>query len=212
MTSVKQPANSEVKKTLTVLDRSTKGLSNVMSGLSKTVTELLELGPISIALAQEIEFKQNELNNLENAINVRGRELQADLALRVKEDSDKVLVELLKDRGLVTRTPQEIKELETSLQNALSNTQQEITKATETARTEAKAAADNIIANLEANHKVEIATLQANTASLSERVEFLTQNIVQLQNQIEQERNVRLEIAKAEASNKSVVVNTTTTK
>ena len=104
-------ANQETKKTLTVIDRSTKALTTAADGIVKAAADLQGIASLASGLAQDIEFKQNELDNLDEQLVAKQREQAAELRLRVREDEDKVLAELLKARGLVTKTPAEIKEV-----------------------------------------------------------------------------------------------------
>ena len=112
-------ANQETKKTLTVVDRSTKALTAAADGIVKAAADLQGIASLATGLAQDIEFKQNELDNLDEQLVAKQREQAAELRLRVREDEDKVLAELLKARGLVTKTPAEIKEVEKQLAEAL---------------------------------------------------------------------------------------------
>lgn len=59
----------------------------------------------------------------------------------------------------------------------------------------------------ESSHQVEIATLKANNSSLLERISFLTAQNAQLQNDMQKEREARIQIAQAEAAKQGVVVN-----
>ena len=52
---------SEVKKVITVADRSTKALVVAIAGLGKITSDLSALGDITVKLADEIEFKQSQL-------------------------------------------------------------------------------------------------------------------------------------------------------
>ena len=63
------------------------------------------------------------------------------------------------------------------------------------------------VSAIQNQHAVETATLKAEAVSKDERIVFLTGEIAALRNQIEAERNTRLEIAKADAQRQGVVVN-----
>ena len=201
-------ANQETKKTLTVVDRSTKALTTAADGIVKAAADLQGIASLATGLAQDIEFKQNELDNLDDQLVAKQREQAAELRLRVREDEDKVLAELLKARGLVTKTPAEIKEVERQLAEALEDNQDAIDGAVQAKATELTVAAAAKLAAIEANHKVEIAQYKANAENSTTQIQFLTSQNTKLEAQIEADRDARIEIAKAEAARQAVTVNT----
>lgn len=201
-------ANQETKKTLTVVDRSTKALTTAADGIVKAAADLQGIASLATGLAQDIEFKQNELDNLDDQLVAKQREQAAELRLRVREDEDKVLAELLKARGLVTKTPAEIKEVERQLAEALEDNQDAIDGAVQAKATELTVAAAAKLASIEANHKVEIAQYKANAENSTTQIQFLTSQNTKLEAQIEADRDARIEIAKAEAARQAVTVNT----
>lgn len=201
-------ANQETKKTLTVVDRSTKALTTAADGIVKAAADLQGIASLATGLAQDIEFKQNELDNLDDQLVAKQREQAAELRLRVREDEDKVLAELLKARGLVTKTPAEIKEVERQLAEALEDNQDAIDGAVQAKATELTVAAAAKLAAIEANHKVEIAQYKANAENSTTQIQFLTSQNTKLESQIEADREARIEIAKAEAARQAVTVNT----
>lgn len=201
-------ANQEVKKTLTVVDRSTKALSVAAESIAKAAVDLQGIAATATGLAQDIEFKQNELDNLDAQLIVKQREQAAELNLKVKEDADSVLAALLKERGLVTKTPAEIKEVDRQLAEALEDNQEDVDTAVKAAVATQKGEYEVKLSTLESSHKVQIATLQANEKAALERIAFLTAQNAKLEEQISADRDARIEIAKAEASRQAVTVNT----
>ncbi len=200
--------DASVKKTLTTVDRSTKALAASAQAITKAAAELQDVVATASALAQDIEFKQSELSGLESTYATKERELVAELSLKVKENSENVLNALLKERKLVGVGIDAIPALEKQIQ-VLTNETANAVDAAVKAET-AKLTAINVaqLAAKESAHQVEIATLKANNSSLTERIGFLTAQITQLQNEIQQERNARIQIAQADAAKQGVVVNT----
>lgn len=197
----------EVKKTLTAVDRSTKALTTAAETVTKVIGELGGITQTAIALAQDIEFKQSELNALDAQYAVKEREQVAELGLRVKENADKVLEALLKERKLVAVAPSVIPELQNELAQAKAATESAVTEAVkiETARLSASLNAQ--LTAKDSAHKVETAELKATNGALSERNSFLTTQITQLQSEIQKERDARVKIAEAESKQQGVVVN-----
>lgn len=200
-------ATPEVKKTLTVVDRSTKALVTAADSVAKVIVDLNAVTAIAVNLSQDIEFKQSELNALSEQYASKEREEAADLRLRVKENEEKVLAELLKSRGVVAVPPAQIKDLENMLAQSQASNEIAVAAAVKEAEARVSASFQARIAAANSDHKVETATLSATNGSLAERNVFLTAQIAQLQAEIQKERDARVQIAQAESSKQGVVVN-----
>lgn len=200
--------NQETKKTLTVVDRSTKALTAAADGIVKAASDLQGIAALATGLAQDIEFKQNELDNLDDQLVAKQRDQAAELRLRVREDEDKVFAELLKARGLVTKTPAEIKEVEKQLAEALEDNQDAIDGAVQAAVKTVTDAAAVELSRVKSDHAVAIAQYKANAENSTTQIQFLTSQNTKLEAQIEADRTARVEIAKAEASRQPVTVQT----
>lgn len=200
-------ATPEVKKTLTVVDRSTKALVTAADSVAKVIVDLNAVTAIAVNLSQDIEFKQSELNALSEQYASKEREEAADLRLRVKENEEKVLAELLKSRGVVAVPPAQIKDLENMLAQSQASNEIAVAAAVKEAEARVSASFQARIAAANSDHKVETATLSATNGSLAERNVFLTAQINQLQAEIQKERDARVQIAQAEAGKQGVVVN-----
>lgn len=198
---------SEVKKVITVADRSTKALVTATAGLAKVAAELAALSENSVSLSQEIEFRQSELDNVNAQFDTRLREANAELKLKVIEDEDKVLATLLKARGLVTIVPADLSALQSKLAHAERDLETELAEATAAGKTSAAIAFNAEKASLVAEHRVTLAQHEANARSAADRITFLTEQNTSLKDQITAERETRLEIAKAESQRAGVTVN-----
>lgn len=198
---------SEVKKAITVSDRSTKALTTATAGLAKVAAELAALSDSTVGLALEIEYKQADLDNLNTQFDTKFREATAELKLKVVEDEDKVLAALLKSRGLVTIAPSELNGLTSQLAHAQRDLETELQQASADGKASAAIAFNAQKATLESEHRVALAQHEANARSASERIAFLTEQNDSLKQQIADERTTRLEIAKADANRQGVVVN-----
>lgn len=197
----------EVKKTLTVVDRSTKALNSAADTVQKAIADLATIVSTSASLTQEIEFKQSELNGLADAYATKEREQAAELRLRIKENEDKVLDELLKARKVISIAPSVLTDLQAELAQVKSSNEAAIAEAVKAAEARVAAAFQAQINAKEAAHQVETATLKANTTAQTERNAFLSAQITQLQAEIQKERDARVAIAQAEAAKQGVVVN-----
>lgn len=199
---------SEVKKVITASDRSAKGVVKAVADLSKVAVELTALAQSNVNLAEEIEFKQSQLADLDNQINTKEREGAAQLRLRVIENEDRVLADLMKARGLATISVVDLNQLNTRAVNAEAGNEQAVEEARNSAFRQAESASKAQIAQLQGDHRVEMAELNANSKAKDNRIEFLEAQVTQLQGEVKAERDTRLEIAKAESNRQGVTVNT----
>lgn len=197
----------KLKKTLTIVDRSTKALNTAADAVVKAAQDLQNITVASTQLTQDIEFKQSELDSLEEQLVIKQREQAAELRLRVKENADAVLAELLKERGLITTTTKDVKDVEAQLAKALADNTAEVEAAIQHTTAEITSVFKAQLAQKDSDHKVEIASLKANATAAQERITFLTAELAQARAQVEADRTARVEIAKAEAQRQGVVVN-----
>lgn len=196
MSTPVEPQNN-VTKTLTQIDRSTRGLNAAAENVRKAVAEAVGIEITVTKLAEDLEFKQNELDNLNKDFELRRRDFQADLQIRVKEDEDGVLDELLQARDSVSIKKADLRTLQSELSAAKADNAEAVAAAVKVAVTGVEQASQIALERQQAAHQVQTATLEASKASLEERNTFLGNQIAELQNQIAEERKARVEIAKA---------------
>ena len=201
-------SNQETKKALTAVDRSTKTLAATVESVQKVVVDLASVASLAASLATDIEFKQSELEALEGQFTVKQRELTAELNLKVKEDADKVLEGLLKDRGLMTVVPTEYYSIQAQVRTLQEGNADEVAAAVKDAEKAATIKHQAELAALKSVQQVEVASIKASEASLRDRIAFYETQVSQLQEEIRAERNSRIEIARAEAQKQGVTVNT----
>lgn len=205
--------SQDVKKALTSVDRSTKSLVNAADVLIKTVTDqtaqVAALTAQQVALATDIEFKQNELENIDQVYSTKIRESNADLALRVKENADTVFETLLKERGLVALSPQRVLELEDAVTAAVDSKDEAVRAAVDTAVAAVKATYETTIAKQTADHKVEIAQLNANASSDKKTITLLETQVADARDDLAEERKARVASEEARSRAAAVTVNTT---
>ena len=198
---------SEVKKVITVAERSTKALVKVVADSQKVLAELASMADSNVILAEEIEFKQGQLADIENQIASTEREAKAQLRLRVIENEDKVLAELMKARGYAVITFSDLDSLNSDLVAAKTDNDFAVSEAREAGyqAAAAKFGAEN--RELASQHKVELAEFKAQAVAKNQRISDLEAQVSELRGQITAERETRLEIAKADAGRAGVVVN-----
>ena len=198
---------TDVKTFNAATDRSTKAIVTATSGLGKVVAELQQLAGASEQVAQEIQFRQNELDGINADFDQKFAEAQAGLKIKVLGNEDKVLGDLLKARGLVSIDPTEVQTLRDELYNAQTGNSQAIEDAVSQAQSNAARELNARLATQTAEHKVQIAELNANAGAKDQKITFLESQVAELRKQIDAERETRLAIAQAESGRQGVVVN-----
>lgn len=198
---------TDVKTFNAATDRSTKAIVTATTGLGKVVAELQTLANASEQVAQEIQFRQNELDGINAEFDQKFAEAQAGLKIKVLGNEDKVLGDLLKARGLVSIDPTEVQTLRDELYNAQTGNSQAIEDAVSQAQSNAARELNARLATQTAEHKVQIAELNANAGAKDQKITFLESQVAELRKQIDAERETRLAIAQAESGRQGVVVN-----
>lgn len=199
---------SDSKTVISVTERATKAVATAASGLSKVVADLQSLAEGSERISQEIQFKQQELGNIEAQFNEKLAEEKSKLKIKVLENEDGVLNALLKARGLVAIEPGVVDGLRNELAVAQDSNEDAINAAVAAAERSAAIQLNAVKSNLESAHKVAIAELNANTKADKDRIAMLTEQLEAARADLKAERETRLEIAKADANRQGVVVNT----
>ncbi|HHG1200165.1 hypothetical protein [Klebsiella quasipneumoniae] len=145
--------------------------------------------------------------DIENQIAASERESKAQLRLRVIENEDKVLAELMKARGYAVITHADLDALNSDLVAAKTDNEYAVSEAREVGyqAAAAKFGAEN--RDLVSQHKVELAEYKAQATAKNQRISDLEAQVEELRGQITAERETRLEIARADAGRQGVVVN-----
>lgn len=198
---------SEVKKVITVSDRSTKALVVAIAGLGKIASDLNGLGDITTKLADDIEYKQSQLDNLDLEFDNKFRESAAQLRLRVLEDEEGVLVSMLQSRGLAYVTTVALSDLKDSLVEATTDNSEALAQAEQTGFRKGAVQFEQKLKDADANHRIAMAELTAKSNAKDDKVALLEAQLADARAQINAERETRLAVAQAESSRQGVVVN-----
>lgn len=199
---------SETKKVITVTDRSTKALVVATTGLAKIASDLSALSESTVKLADDIEFKQSQLDNLNVEFDNKFRESAAQLRLRVLEDEDGVLIDLLQNRGLAHVKVTVLNELERNLESALADNSQAVAEAEANGFRKGAAEFQQKLKDAEAAHRIQTAELTAKSNAKDDRIALLLEQLEEARGQIKAERETRLAIAEADSKRQGVVLNT----
>lgn len=191
-----------------ILARATKGMEAAAATVGKAVADLQSLTALSAETVLKIEDLQIQAAELAAQNEKTRREAAAELKVRVLEDREKVLAELLKEQSLARLTNADLQALQVELATVKAKDGAEQAAAVAAAVTQVKATAAAEALQVEAANKVATATKDAQIASLTDKVAFLQTQVQQLQAQVEAERTTRVQIAQAESARQGVIVNT----
>ena len=164
---------SEVKKVITVADRSTKALVVAIAGLGKITSDLSTLGDITVKLADEIEFKQSQLDNLDVEFDNKFREASAELRLRIKEDESGVLKQLLTQFGLAYITSDALQTLQSDLAQANEDYSAELANAESVGFRKGAAEFQAKLKEAESAHRISVAELTAKSNAKDDKIKML---------------------------------------
>jgi len=198
---------SEVKKVITVSDRSTKALVVAIAGLGKITSDLSALGDITVKLADDIEFKQSQLDHLDIEFENKFREASAELRLRVKEDSRAVLDELLANFDMGSISTSALEDLVRQVRTLQADYTAELADAEQTGFRKGAAEFQAKMKEADSLHKISTAELTAKSNAKDDKIKMYESQVQQLQADLKAERETRLAIAQAESGRQGVVVN-----
>ena len=200
----------ETKKVSTVLDKSARALAVGQTAIGKVIADLQSgvdaLVNQQSTLAQDIEFKGRELQEITATTDAAARDAKIDLDFRVRENETSVLNQLLKKAGLVATTNANLEELQDAVSDATTRANQAEFAAVKSAEQSLHAKYGSEIAGLKSDHKVEIAQLNANAQRDSAMLKVLTDQVASLQTTIVANREA--ETARTQAlAQSSITVN-----
>lgn len=198
---------SEVKQVVTIVDKSTKGLGAQIAALLKVTNELAAVGDRIPAMADEISMNQARLDAIAEETSIAQRKAAAELSLRVTENEDKVLAELMAKRSLATITKGELAILNTKLGTAEAFNQEEIMKAVDAAKATLIVEHKAELAQVNSDHAVKSATTTAALDAANAKISFLEAQVKSLQDTITAEREARVQEAEARSKAAGVTVN-----
>lgn len=194
------------------VDNSTRALAQTGAQLQKLLVALPATVDAQLAAIQEnanlIADQALEVEANKKAIEAQVRDAAAEVRLQVKEDKESVLTDLLGEFGLTGVKPEVIRELSLRAETAEQTLKQAEWHAVDAAVKSANAAAASKLQTVESNHKVEIATLNANATRDADLIAGLKVQVADLQETIRLNREA--ETARTQAlAQSSVTVNTT---
>ena len=191
-----------------ILERSIKAATAAAAAVAKASAELTAMTSTAEGLANSIEDQEAKLAELKAKNDTAFREGAAELRLRVKEDADTVLAELLKSNVLADISNEELAALRKQVETLLAKDDAELKTAVAVAVAQADRVAKAAALELDAKYRVDTASKDATIMQMKAQLDFMTQQNADLRKQIEDDRQARITIAQADAQRQGTVVNT----
>ena len=179
---------------VTIVDKATRALEKAATDFQKITTGLTELKTNAQELAFEIEELESKKISITTEINEMERTEVAELKIRVLENSQKVLTELLEAKSLAYLPIADLENLREKLSNVQEIAQKEQITAIHSLKAALNSTCTSTITELKATQSVNTAELKANNTALSAEIAFLKSNNTTLAKTIEDERKARVEM------------------
>lgn len=186
---------SEQTKVLTIVDKSTRAMATASSNLTKVAAEMASLTTSVVALAEDIEFKQSQLDIMDKEIDNKQRDAAAELNLRIKEDEDTVLEELMANRKYAVISIDALSLLRNQLADAEADNKEELEKTVAKAVKNAQAKWNQEKVEIISQHAVDMAEHKADIKSLNSENDTLTTANSRLTKMLDDERQARVTTA-----------------
>ena len=198
---------SEVKKAATAIDRATKAAAKVAADAVKAANDLQAVVNAAAAQTVQMEDAQAKLDALDQEYSDKQRLAAAELNIRVSENEQKVMRELMKKNGMAEISQADLHIKERSSMDAIDSALRENERIKADFLNQAKAEFNLQVGKLQSDHAVQMAQTKADLEAKDSKIAFLQSQLSYAQAQVEAERSTRLEVAKAEAQRQGVVVN-----
>lgn len=185
------------QKVITLVTKAASSISKATTDLGKQMEALQSLVNTSVEITEEIEFKQSQLTQLEQQIADEARRKSAELELRVLEDEDLVLQQLLEARNAVEVPTKELNQLKSDLNLALQSNEDEINKAVAIAKNQGESALKSAVEKAKNEAALANAENVARISMLTTQLKDARDNVAELKEMLNEERKARVEIAQA---------------
>lgn len=188
---------SEVKKTITAVTKATGALSKISIELQKQMSALGGFSETVHILAEDIEYKQQELSAVEQEISDAKRKANAELKLLILEDEDTIVKNILDNRGLTAIDTDELSTLRIDLTTAQYDNEDAINSAVAAQADKGKRELEAALTSAKLGHEVSTANDTATITMLRTQLADAREANTELKQMLNEEREARVSIAKA---------------
>lgn len=193
-------AKTTTKKSVTteiVLGQAAQQISKAVSELTSATETIKELTSKSDDLSLQVANKEEQIASLEVEYKEKERQLDVQLDLNFKSNSERVVTEYLTSNGKVSISKTDLANLQKELADTKANADAETKKAVAQVSSSLKSQYENDIRFLQSENKATAAENASKIATLADKNVFLEAQTTKLFLQLEAERAAGVERAKA---------------
>lgn len=191
-TAKKANANTEI-----VLGQAAQQISKAVNELNNATQTVNQLASRAEELTLQVANKEEAIQSLTIEYGERERQLNVNMELSFKANTNKVVNEHLASINSVSIPSSELNQLRSDLSEARSNTEAQVKREVTEIATKLKTQYENEIKLIHSENKAIAAENAAKMGSLSSQNTFLEGQVVKLYAQLDAERNAGIERAKA---------------
>lgn len=192
MAAAKKSENTDV-----VISNAAAALIKATASIREAFTSVDGLNEIAETLARDIAAKKAEVASLDEQYQTKARQAEVDFNLKLQETKDKTVTEYLKSVGKQAVLTSEFVELQQAYAKAISERDTEIKKAVAIENSRLTRDYNSEKALLQSQFETASAKQLAQIESLTERNSALSNDIAKLFKEIEAQRALTAEVAKA---------------
>ena len=190
-------AKTKPENTDAVISSAAAALVKATSSIQEAVKSIEGLNETSEILTRDIAAKRAEVSSLDEQYKVKARQAEVDFNLRLQETKDKTITEYLKSVGKEAVDSSQYRHLQSELARVIAERNDEVKKAVAIENSRLTRDYNSEKALLQSQFETASAKQLAQIESLTERNGALNNEIAKLFKEIEAQRALTAEVAKA---------------
>ena len=202
--TVQLDASSKIQS---VLEKTAKTLEKNKNDLLDAVNQANDAVAILTDIAEQVEIKKQELSELDSVYAVKLDEAQYDLRIKVRDNKENTVNELLREFGLAKISNSEIATLNQKVVLSERDTREEVETAVQKAKQEVAQMYEMKLKDQESDYKVASAVKDAKIGQLENTITVLDGQVADLKQSAKAELDARIRIAEAESNAQGVIIN-----
>ena len=198
---IEKAAAGFTSKVESMIKASTVTLNEINSAISKGTADY-------VSLLENIDASELKLSELKENFAKKTREAEYDLNMAVKENADKVLVNILRNKGLETAEAGTIQELKNKIEELTDDIENAKWKDEKAQKAAIESAVHAAVNNAKMSYKADSAQDKATIDSQIKELAFANKQIQSLEAMIKADRDARVKEAEARGVSAVSITNT----
>lgn len=182
---------------ITATTKATKSLTSAVKAVTDAIAAMNSVAELHEPMVEQVVEQQQAIDALAEQTEVAVRKAKVELDLKIQENEQAVLTELLEKNNLAKVTTTYVAELESDLVKAQADNTESLEAAIQAEANKGAIALNAAVDKATSAHKVETAELTAKIGTLVDKVVFLENQLAKTDDLISKEREARVEEAKA---------------